>query len=39
MRNNPTIVQKYGGACLETPAKIRAIAAVSPIYTGVVTAS
>src|SRR5258708_32243459 len=24
MRNNPIIVQKYGGACLETPAKIRA---------------
>jgi len=21
MRNNPIIVQKYGGACLETPAK------------------
>ena len=26
MRNNPTIVQKYGGACLETPAKVRAVA-------------
>src|SRR5580698_5462590 len=26
MRNNPIIVQKYGGTCLETPAKIRAIA-------------
>jgi aspartate kinase len=26
MRNNSTIVQKYGGACLETPAKIRAVA-------------
>jgi aspartokinase len=26
MRNNPIIVQKYGGACLETPAKIRAVA-------------
>ena len=26
MRNNPTIVQKYGGACLETPAKLRAVA-------------
>ena len=26
MRNNPTIVQKYGGACLATPAKIRAVA-------------
>src|SRR6185312_786801 len=26
MRINPTIVQKYGGACLETPGKIRAIA-------------
>jgi aspartate kinase len=26
MRNNLTIVQKYGGACLETPAKIRAVA-------------
>jgi aspartate kinase len=26
MRNNPIIVQKYGGACLETPARIRAIA-------------
>jgi aspartate kinase len=24
MRNNPIIVQKYGGSCLETPAKIRA---------------
>src|SRR3982074_3228084 len=23
---NPIIVQKYGGACLETPAKIRAVA-------------
>jgi aspartate kinase len=27
MRNNPTIVQKYGGACLETPEKLRAVAA------------
>src|SRR5260370_11029756 len=26
MRNNPIIVQKYGGARLETPAKIRAVA-------------
>src|SRR3954469_3516998 len=26
MRNHFTIVQKYGGACLETPAKIRAVA-------------
>ena len=26
MHNNPIIVQKYGGACLETPAKIRAVA-------------
>jgi len=26
MRINPIIVQKYGGACLETPAKIRAVA-------------
>jgi aspartate kinase len=26
MRINPTIVQKYGGACLETPTKIRAVA-------------
>ncbi len=26
MRNNPIIVQKYGGACLETPEKIRAVA-------------
>jgi aspartate kinase len=26
MPNNPIIVQKYGGACLETPAKIRAVA-------------
>ena len=26
MRNNSIIVQKYGGACLETPAKIRAVA-------------
>jgi len=25
MRINPIIVQKYGGACLETPAKIRAV--------------
>jgi aspartate kinase len=26
MRINPIIVQKYGGACLETPTKIRAVA-------------
>src|ERR1700676_4187141 len=26
MHSNPIIVQKYGGACLETPAKIRAVA-------------
>src|SRR5215469_15512215 len=26
MRNNPIIVQKYGGACLETPAKLRDVA-------------
>ncbi|HVX78267.1 MAG TPA: aspartate kinase [Bradyrhizobium sp.] len=26
MRNRPIIVQKYGGVCLETPAKIRAVA-------------
>ncbi len=26
MRNNPIIVQKNGGACLDTPAKIRAVA-------------
>ncbi|MET4177433.1 aspartate kinase [Bradyrhizobium sp. LA6.1] len=26
MRSNPTIVQKYGGVCLETPEKIRAVA-------------
>ncbi|MDH2380705.1 aspartate kinase [Bradyrhizobium sp. CER78] len=26
MRNRSIIVQKYGGACLETPAKIRAVA-------------
>jgi aspartate kinase len=26
MRNNPIIVQKYGGAYLETPAIIRAVA-------------
>src|ERR1700751_150838 len=26
MPNNPIIVQKYGGVCLETPAKIRAVA-------------
>jgi aspartate kinase len=26
MRNHPIIAQKYGGACLETPAKIRAVA-------------
>ena len=26
MRNNPIIVQKYGGTCLETPEKIRAVA-------------
>jgi aspartate kinase len=24
MRNNPIIVRKYGGSCLETPAKSRA---------------
>ena len=26
MRNHPIIVQKYGGVCLETPAKIRSVA-------------
>src|SRR5579864_8418528 len=26
MRHHPIIVQKYGGVCLETPAKIRAVA-------------
>src|SRR6201993_2074379 len=26
MRNHPIIVQKYGGACLETPARLRAVA-------------
>lgn len=26
MRNHPIIVRKYGGVCLETPAKIRAVA-------------
>jgi aspartate kinase len=26
MRHHPIIVQKYGGACLETPARIRAVA-------------
>src|ERR1700751_5983440 len=26
MPSNTTIVQKYGGVCLETPAKIRAVA-------------
>jgi hypothetical protein len=26
MRNHPIIVQKYGGVCLETPAKIRGCA-------------
>jgi aspartate kinase len=26
MRSHPIIVQKYGGVCLETPAKIRAVA-------------
>jgi aspartate kinase len=26
MRDHPIIVQKYGGVCLETPAKIRAVA-------------
>jgi aspartate kinase len=26
MRNHPIMVQKYGGACLETPANIRAVA-------------
>ncbi|MGQ0682748.1 aspartate kinase [Bradyrhizobium sp.] len=26
MTNHPIIVQKYGGACLETPAKLRAVA-------------
>ena len=28
MRNHPIIVQKYGGVCLETPAKIRAVARI-----------
>src|ERR1700754_5168088 len=27
MSNNPIIVQKYSGACLETPEKVRAVAA------------
>ena len=27
MNSHPIIVQKYGGACLETPAKVRAVAA------------
>jgi hypothetical protein len=39
MRNDPIIVQKYGGACLETPAKIRAVAAASPICIAVVIES
>src|SRR5437016_14596030 len=26
MSNHPIIVQKYGGVCLETPTKIRAVA-------------
>ena len=26
MQSHPIIVQKYGGACLETPAKVRAVA-------------
>src|ERR1700759_996066 len=26
MRDHPIIVQKYGGVCLETPEKIRAVA-------------
>src|ERR1700727_191089 len=26
MSNHPIIVQKYGGVCLETPARIRAVA-------------
>src|SRR4051794_7622838 len=26
MRNHPIVVRKYGGVCLETPAKIRAVA-------------
>ena len=26
MSNHPIIVQKYGGVCLETPAKIRSVA-------------
>ena len=27
MRSDPIIVHKYGGACLETPAKVRVVAA------------
>jgi aspartate kinase len=34
MRINPVIVQKYGGACLETPAKIRAVAGSLAILHG-----
>ena len=35
MRNDATIVQKYGGACLATPAKIRAVAGKLPnLYRG-----
>jgi aspartate kinase len=26
MRNNPIIVKKYGGTCLETPENIRVVA-------------
>ena len=35
MRNNPIIVQKYGGSCLETPAKIRADASsLADLHSG-----
>jgi aspartate kinase len=34
MRNNPIIVQKYGGTCLETPAKISVVAATNTNCAG-----
>ncbi|WP_374207703.1 hypothetical protein [Bradyrhizobium sp. 190] len=34
MRNHPIIVQEYGGVCLETPAKIRAIRAREELDRG-----
>ena len=35
MRDHPIIVQKYGGACLETPEKIRAVASsIAALHRG-----